>query len=323
MRHFTAHRLHFLSEVQTPIELNEHQGSAIRGALFHVLRNQFCVQHQYDACQPCPLHAGCPVSFLLATVDDEAQRGADVPRPYTIEPPVGNAWRYAPGQTLEFGLTMFARALNLFPYVVVASHGLQREGLGSKTQSNGWRRGTFALRQIWAENSLTGERKQVMSGDDPLVSVPDVPITHEQITRAVDDLACDGVSLTFRTPTRLVDHGVLVRRPLFRPLLQRLFERLSALARAYCDTPLELDFRGLLELARLVELTEDRTQWVELDSYSTRRNAHTPLGGFLGQATYQGDLRPFLPWLVWGQFTHVGKDAVKGSGWYTLTGAQA
>lgn len=322
MHHFTAHRLHFLAEVQTPIELNEHQGSAIRGALFHALRNQFCVQHQYPSCQPCPLHAGCPVSFLLATVDDEGQRGADVPRPYTIEPPVSSTWRYASGETLDFGLTMFARALNLFPYVIVASQQLQREGLGSRTQANGWRRGTFALREIWAENPLTGEREQVMSGDDPLVSVPDVPITHAQIASAVGGLSSDQVSLTFHTPLRLVDQQALVHRPLFRPLLQRLFERLSALAYAYCDTSLELDFRGLLEQAHLVELVEDATQWVELDSYSTRRNAHTPMGGLVGRATYRGDLRPFLPWLAWGQFTHVGKDAVKGNGWYTLTGAQ-
>jgi hypothetical protein len=42
MDRFTAHRLRFVAEVQTTIELNEHQGSAIRGALFHALRNRFC-----------------------------------------------------------------------------------------------------------------------------------------------------------------------------------------------------------------------------------------------------------------------------------------
>jgi hypothetical protein len=30
------------------------------------------------------------------------------------------------------------------------------------------------------------------------------------------------------------------------------------------------------------------------------------------------DWSPFWPWLVWGQFVHVGKDAVKGNGWYEI-----
>ena len=37
MEHFTAHRLRFECEVITPLRLNEHTGSAIRGAFFHAL----------------------------------------------------------------------------------------------------------------------------------------------------------------------------------------------------------------------------------------------------------------------------------------------
>lgn len=338
MHHFTAHRLRFVAEVQTPIELNEHQGSAIRGALFNVLRRNFCLEQQYKSCQPCPQHAHCPISFLLATVDDEGQRGADLPRPYTIEPPLcgdaarhasmhttdngSNVWHYAPGECLEFGLTMFARALNLFPYLVVAVTAMQREGIGRKVEANGWRRGTFVLREIWAENPLTKQRQAVLQSNDPLVNIPDVPITHGQIMAALPSLnrkeSSGEITLTFLTPTRLVDQGHLVSRPLFRVIVQRLFERLSALSRAYSDTPLELDFRGMLQQAEGVHLVEDDTHWVELDSYSTRRHARTPLGGFVGRACYAGPIAPFLPWLVWGQFTHVGKDAVKGNGWYEI-----
>jgi hypothetical protein len=332
MHHFTAHRLRFVGEVQTTIELNEHQGSAIRGALFNVLRRNFCLEQHFTSCQPCPLHASCPVSFLLATVDDAAQRGADLPRPYTIEPPLGATPYYAPGDRLEFGLTMFARALNLFPYLVVAATALQRDGIGRKVETNRWQRGTFILREIWAENPLTGQRQAVLQAKDPLVNVPDIPITHEQILDTVRGYMDRGyesgvhttsptptsLTLHFLTPTRLVDQGRLVPRPVFRVVMQRLFERLSALARAYSDTPLELDFHALLQQAEQVHLVEDDTHWVELDSYSTRRQTHTPMGGFIGQATYIGPIAAFLPWLLWGQFTHVGKDAVKGNGWYEI-----
>lgn len=317
MQHFTAHRLRFRCEVQTPIELNEHQGSAIRGALFHALRRRFCFEKQHESCRPCPLHAACPVSFLVATVDDKAERGADLPRPYTIEPPLGPRAEYAPGETLEFGLTMFSRALNLFPYIILAVHGLREEGLGRKVEANRWRRGTLLLTEVWAENPLTGQRQPVMHSRDNLVQVPDIPIRHEHILAILRGSRAGGeVVLAFLTPTRLIEEGRLLHKPVFRPLLQRLFERLSALARAYSDTPLELDFRTLLEQAENVRVLRDDTHWVEWESYSTRRHASTPNGGFVGQAAFGGELEPFLPWLLWGQFTHVGKDAVKGNGWY-------
>ena len=320
MHHFTAHRLRFIAEVQTPIELNEHQGSAIRGALFHAMRRQFCFQQQFRSCRPCPLHATCPISFVLATVDDEARRGADLPRPYTIEPPLGASPSYAPGDSLQFGLTMLSRALDLFPYVILAVNGLQREGLGRKVEANGWQRGTFELQEVWAENPLTDERQQVVESGNPLVQVPDIPITHEQVMERAAALGGRRqLTLHFLSPTRVVESSHLLKQPLFRPLVQRLFERLSALAWAYCETPLELDFRRLLDLAERVGLVEDQTSWLEWESYSTRRRAPTPLGGLVGQATYRGDLTPFLPWLVWGQFTHVGKDAVKGNGMYEMT----
>jgi hypothetical protein len=38
------------------------------------------------------------------------------------------------------------------------------------------------------------------------------------------------------------------------------------------------------------------------------------MGGFVGQVTFEGEIEPFLPWLVWGEVVHVGKDAVKGNG---------
>lgn len=50
MHHFTAHRLRFVTEVRTPLELNEHQRSAIRGALFHALMGRFCINREMEEC---------------------------------------------------------------------------------------------------------------------------------------------------------------------------------------------------------------------------------------------------------------------------------
>jgi len=140
MENFTAHQLHFTCQVQTPILLNEHQGSAIRGALFQALRNQFCFNKEAKGCGECALWATCPICFLVATRNPQSERGVEVPRPYTIEPPIermnestniriyestnartarkfvnSSIRRYEPGETLQFGLTLFAQASISFP----------------------------------------------------------------------------------------------------------------------------------------------------------------------------------------------------------------
>ncbi len=351
MHHFTAHILRFDCQVQTPIVLNEHQGSAVRGALFHALRRQFCFNKVATSCGACPLSATCPICFLMATRSEDSYRGVEIPRPYVVAvgpsptphplplPKLGEGGgqgegegvrtRYEPGQPFTFTLTMFAQALNLFPYLILAVRHLEEGGLGRRVDQG--RRGTFRVESIEAHNPLTGERQAVLeSADRPAtglaagsqIQVPDVPVTHAQVLQTAQRWPRRGpLTIEFLTPTRLTDEKRTLRRPAFRPLFQRLLERLSALARTFSDTPLDLDFRALVDQAQAVETLADETRWVELESYSTRKGGRTPMSGFVGQATFQTtDWTPFVPWLIWGQFTHVGKDAVKGNGQYRIKG---
>lgn len=257
-------------------------------------------------------------------------------------------FRYEPRETLSFGLTLYAQAMQLFPYVVLALQEFEEGGIGRKCeQYDGcWRRGRLAVREVWAENPLTGERQPVLREGSRQVQVPDVPVTHEQVIENREWRMENGrmrewenermmneeenslysilhspffFSLFFLTPTRLVEGGHLLKPETFRfrPFLQRLLERLESLSAAFCDTPLTVDFPTLLAEAETVRVVEQRLRWEEVCSYSTRRHAESPLGGLVGHVTLQAeDWSPFLPWLLWGQFTHVGKDAVKGNGMY-------
>lgn len=319
MDHFTAHLVQIEVEVTSPLALNPHKGSSLRGALFHALLNRFCMNRDAQVCAACPLVATCPVAFLVSTLRPESERGRDVPRPYAIRPPLDRSTRYEAGDHLSFGFTLFARALNLFPYVILSLEEMARAGIGLKLPENRGRRGTFRIQAVNAVNPLTGERRPILQSGETMVQMPDLPITHAQVVNKAAEFQSTYLSIRFLTPTRIVEKGGLVKRPHFRPLFQRLLERLSALARDFSDTPLQLDFPALLSQAEGIKLVEDNTRWVELESYSTRLGRRTPLGGFTGTATYHAaDWNPFLPWLLWGQFTHVGKDAVKGNGWYQL-----
>ena len=335
MSQFTAHRLYFEGRVESPIVLGEHQGSAIRGALFHALQGRpgrpgFCVEPARRECRGCQALAGCAVSFLVATVDEEGRRGSDVPRPYAVEPPLGRCGRYEPGESLRFGLTMFARGLALFPYVIVAARRLEEEGIGRKVPDGRglWRPGRFRIERIVAANPLTGEEQVVLQRGDELVRMPSLPVTHEQVlsrARALIERWPAGeegrLTVEFLTPTRLIEGGLPLRRPELRPLAQRLIERLSSLWEEYGREELPIDFAELMAHAARARLVADETRWVEVRGYSTRQDAPKRLDGFVGRATYEGELGPLLPWLIWGEQTHVGKDAVKGCGVFEVVGS--
>jgi hypothetical protein len=346
MNSFTAHRLHFVAEVHSTVELNEHQGSAIRGSLFHAMRNRFCGlsrgrgrgDRKAPECAACPLVATCPVATLLSTLKPGSRRGRDVPRPYTVQPPLPGQgghlferpdgrlfFRYRPGERFEFGLTLYAQALQLFPYVILTVKTFERGGIGRRVQRDDgrWRRGTLVVQEVWTENPLTGERQPVLQEGDEVVQVPDIPITHGQVQGLPIPALHSPVTLTFLTPARIIEHKRLVKphRFRFRPLFHRLLDRLEALSRDFSDTELAVDFPALLEAADQVRVVDNRLRWEELRSYSTRQRRGTPTSGLLGTVVLEAhDWRPFWPWLVWGQFTHVGKDAVKGSGWYVVNG---
>jgi hypothetical protein len=150
--------------------------------------------------------------------------------------------------------------------------------------------------------------------------VPDVPITHAQVSQVQIPSPRSQIRIRFLTPARIIEQGRLVKPDRFRfqPLFQRLMERLEALSRDFSDTPLVFeDPRGLIEAAGRVRVVDNQLAWEELRSYSTRRRAASPTSGLVGRVVLEADdWSPFWPWLVWGQFVHVGKDAVKGSGWY-------
>lgn len=318
---FTSHRLAFRCRVVEPILLREHKGSAIRGAIFGAVRYQFCVRKELESCHQCQLVATCPVSFLLATVDESGRRGDDVPRPYTVQPPLGPAAEYGPGDALEFGVTLYASGLAYLPYLIVAVRNLERYGLGTRmpTPDGRWRRGTFRVERIVATDPLDGRTELVMEAGDNLVRMPDFGVTHEAVLRRARAMGePDRITLHFLTPCRLIDQRRLVQRPLLRPLAQRLVERLSSLWERYAGVSPPLDFQALMAAAERVRTAEDATRWVDLESYSSRRDVRTPIGGFVGRATFQGPLAPLLPWLIWGEYTHVGKNAVKGDGWYRI-----
>lgn len=319
----TIHHLRFTAEAQSVIELGAYKGSALRGAWQSHLRTLYCAQQtDHD-----PLHANlCPVCYLLSREADPS----DNRRPYAFEPPLTPQSRFLPGERFDFGLSIYGHAVQFLPYIVLAVQQMgQAQGLGKPIHAG--QRGTFRLVQIAEANPLTGEEATLYAAGDSKIQMPRHPVTPEQVERAAQRLAGalpgGRLTLEFLTPTRLTERGGLVREPRFLPLLARLTDRIARLAESFGaplgappSPALAYEERGeLLALAARVELVEDRTHWWDLSGHSTRLDRQQPMGGFVGRATYRADeWGPLLPWVVWGASAHVGKNAVKGEGWYRV-----
>ena len=324
---FSAQVFEFRFEVAERVVLNQHKGAALRGALFYAIRKVGCSCLELTSCRPCPLVEACPVSFLLATVDDDGKRGGDVPRPFVINPPLEAKNIYEVGDTFNFGLTLFARSVKFLPYLVVGLQQMEREGLGVKYESSPgrWRRGSLRLHEITTMNPLSGEAQTLFKIGNRAIEAPNKPTTHSEvlaITKSAGATPVYKLRFNFLTPTRLIKEGKPLSRPDLPVLLQRLVERLSSLSSEYGKHELGLDFEVLLKEASELVLVEDRTHWEDVRSYSNRQQQDLSLSGFVGEVTYLGRASNLLPLFIWGQVTHVGKDATKGNWWYALIAKQ-
>jgi len=320
---FTIHHLRFTCEVETAIEMDVFKGSALRGAWQSHLRTLYCAQSDgADA-----LHQSlCPVCFLLSR---ETGSGDDR-RPYAFEPPLSTRTRFEPGDRFAFGISLFGQTVQFLPYLVLAVGQMgHHQGIG-RFLHNG-KRGTFRLISIEERNPLTGERRTLLPEGGQMVQMPTLPVTAEQVNEASRILAerlKDGraqLTLHFLTPTRIIAEGRLVHRPHFAPFFARLLDRVTALRCQFAGSvPLSPHEKyDLLSQADRVELVCDETEWWDVQGRSARLQRRQPLGGFVGRAVYrcEEDWSPLLPWLLWGQSTQVGKNTVKGAGWYVVESA--
>jgi CRISPR-associated endoribonuclease Cas6 len=321
MGSLVTHHFLFTTEVVSPLELDEHSGAALRGNFFDAVWTRFCNNKAAPTCASCPLHTMCPVSALVAPLREENERGQDLPRPYVIVPPIGGKKHYEPGAQLTFGITLFGNIVQLFPYIILAANALESKGLGRRLDENRGQRGRFRIRRIESCNPISAERQVVYQEGKPKAGVPTVSVTSTDVAARVATLSTGKITLDFLTPTRIVYKEKLVHHAAFRPLILRLLERLTALEQEYGgkegQSPTSR-WRELAQLAGDVQCECDETRWEDLPSYSRRLHHTTPIGGIQGRATFAGDLAPFHELLAWGELIHVGKNVVKGNGWYRI-----
>lgn len=295
-------------EAKDGLALPAYLGSTLRGAFGAAFRVLCCPARPGEAC---PVRESCPYHVVFETAPPPGstvlRRHADIPRPFVLAPPPAARREYPAGSQVVFDLTLIGRAREFLPHFVVTLREVDGIGRGRRA---------VTLRRVEAIHPLTEAAGVVYEGGEDLVRPHDLSVS------LADCLAtpCPGetVSVRFVTQTRLKhDHG-FARRPDFHVVFRRLLGRLSSLARFHGRGALALNFRDLIERARSVAIARDDTRWTRWARYSGRQGRRMEWEGLEGVVTYQGDLGPFWPYLVFGQWTHVGSGTTFGLGGYRL-----
>ena len=172
----------------------------------------------------------------------------------------------------------------------------------------------FDMREVWvsllrqAFGSLRGAELTGVSGDEtPLVLPLDPP--PDPVKR---------VRVEFLTPTELKIARGLAPTPEFPVLATRIRDRISTLRQLYDDGPLSIDFAGFGQRAAAVRMTDCQVRPVTASRRSRATGQTHALGGFVGEACYEGELAEFLPYLLAAQWTGVGRQTSWGKGAVTI-----
>ncbi|HOG47150.1 MAG TPA: CRISPR system precrRNA processing endoribonuclease RAMP protein Cas6 [Anaerolineae bacterium] len=326
---FRVAKYRFTLRLLEAVHLPKFKGALLRGALGYALKRVCWFGAESDLpCRTCVLHGPCPYAYLFETSSSKAtgSQGADMPRPYTIEPPLDGKTDYQAGDTLTFAITLIGRAIGYLPYFFAAYVNAGQAGLGKA-----WGRCEPAL--VEAVSPLSGAAAPLFADGAWQPATADLSVTFPQLAAMAEALPAGGVTLSLATPLRLSlsrrtaglaaahDHDGIAAEPAFPILVDNLFKRIALLYRTHCGTVWSDNRDGLYEAAARVQAADD-THWVDWTRTSTRQGRDLDYGGLLGRVRYAGDLRPFLPFLLLGSLIHVGQKCDAGNGLYRLEWGQ-
>jgi len=334
---FKLAQFQFFLKSLDSLYLPEYKGSTLRGAFGHAFKKVVCVNRE-KACSSCLLKGKCVYSYVFETPPppdtSKMRKYPFAPHPFVITPPLEGKRQYRKDERLCFELTLIGKSIDYLPYFIYTFDEMGRIGIGKA-------RGKYHLEEVRAIE--TGERSKGKGQREELVYSGKDKILHNNFHVIVgeDLLAFDLASklsssafslspstfhpspftlhLSFLTPTRLKFDGRLSPKLEFHILIRNLLRRISLLSYFHCDKELDLDFRGIIEKAREISVKKSNLIWIDWERYSNRQGTTMKMGGFTGSVAFQGDLEPFLPFLLLGEYIHVGKGTSFGLGKYKMS----
>lgn len=347
LERFRVAKFRFTICAKDHIRFPAYKGAVFRGGFGYAFRRVVCVIKGKD-CDECLLKQKCIYSYIFETPPPEdtgmLRLYPKVPHPFVIEPPVTEKQTFAPGEEFSFHLILIGNAIDYLPYFIYTFTELGKTGIGQG-------RGKYDLVRI--EGIGLGDESvevyngttQTLTNHYPVIQAHQLGVNsleiHDKVTPQSNPPYQGGIkggvknssqqntsqgndhnnkiTLSFLTPLRLRFDGHITDKIEFHVLIRNLLRRISSLSYFHCKERIELDFKGLIEKAKVVNQVASDIEWFDWKRYSTRQEEWMSMGGVTGTIAYQGDIADFVPLFKLGEYVHVGKGTSFGLGKYAIS----
>ncbi len=292
------------------VSLPSNMGSTLRGAFGRALKRVACRRSNAD-CAQCFLSDQC---IFFRYFWRTRVRDRHPVRPYVFEVPPSGDMLLEKGDSLSFIFTLIGESITHYREFIAVFEEMGSGGIGKKIHDEPYKkRGRCQLEEVSTLNDDVSYPLYVRSNSH-MIRNPPVERIWSEFTEQPDQ-EIEEICIRFITPTRIQNRGRLIDEIPFHILVNRLCNRILDLDREYCGGSLNFPVQELTEMAeREVEVVSDATDWYDWERYSSTQDERMKLGGIVGEVTYQGNLTPFIPFLLLGEYIHVGKQATFGNG---------
>nr|HID59677.1 CRISPR system precrRNA processing endoribonuclease RAMP protein Cas6 [Desulfobacterales bacterium] len=300
----------FFSVLKDDAILPEYKGSTFRGLFGTALKRVVCALRKVD-CKDCLLRDKCIYSFVFETPSPasepkEKKRIVSPPHPYVIEPPETTKTHYRRGDSFDFALILFGKANEYLPYFIYAVEQMGKLGIGKRIDG---KRGAFYLKSVTINNTpIYSREKNRIKTDHKLqeLNLKDSSLSQNDSVSSLE--------ITLKTPLRLKFQNKFEATLPFHVLTRAMLRRISSLSNYYGNGEPSLDYKGLVEQAKSVEIEESSLKWFDWKRYSNKQDRSILMGGIIGRVTYRGRLAPFMPLIRCCENVHIGKQTSFGLG---------
>jgi len=303
--HFYLHALRFCFIAREEIHFAPGKSANIlRGAFGTIFRRLACPPSCPGA-RLCDARATCAYArtFEPTAITPGPSGVHDWPRPFVFRATHLDGLTFKPGTRFHFDLNLFDTQPDTLTYFIRTFAQLANEGLSPS-------RAKVELISV-ATLSHQGSPCATVYESGAIGPCQNLPLALD-LSPAPEPVT--HLSVRFVTPTELKSGERLTPEPLFSVLAARIRDRLSTLRQLYGPGPLDIDFRAFGERASLVRMTRCAIRDIGLTRRSSRTGQTHPIGGFVGEADYEGDLAEFQPYLQAAKWTGVGRQTVWGKG---------
>jgi len=295
-----------------PIILSNYKGSALRGGFGCLFKKVVCIDYN-RSCERCVLKNKCAYAYIFETpfpqnLEEKTKfKIAYPPHPYILEPPFNSQVIFNPDHEFTFNLILIGKGIEYLPYFISVFEELGKSGLGKG-------RGRYKLVRI---ENIKGETIYRYGQLENKINQIDFQDIFNQY-HGVEFNNYSQITIHFLTPTRIIVGEKLVQEVNFKIFLTNLVRRISLLSVFHGSEKLVFDYLNLLQDADMITTTEKHFRWCDWERYSSKQERRMKLGGFLGNISFGGELKRFLPFIKLGEYIHIGKLTSFGFGKYEI-----